>query len=333
MASVAVALGGGEAASAACQLQQTAQFKVVMDGNEPLIDGSINHHAIRFMLDTGAGSTMISSRAAADLGLRVQVLTGVTTYGVGGGDRTGEATIQTLQVGDAVAHNIVLLVSGRGLRSSRFAGFLGEELLSRSDLELDFANGVVRMIRPKDCTGDEVAYWAKNYAVAPLAPSSANQAPQVYVMLNGQRILAVMDTGASTSVVDAGAAASVGVTPHSEGVRQSGQTAGIAGKLISTSVAVFPTFSIGEETIKNAKLKIADLFSADAEVELGSRVPQKVMSFPQMLLGADFIRAHHIYVARSQGRVYMSYNGGPIFQVTGPPADEAGAEETAKARP
>jgi hypothetical protein len=43
---------------------------------------------------------------------------------------------------------------------------------------------------------------------------------------------------------------------------------------------------------------------------------------PSMLLGADFIRAHRIYIAKSQGKLYFSYNGGPIFQVVRPQPDE-----------
>jgi len=322
-------MGWAGAASAACQLQQTAEFKVVMDGNRPLIDGAVNGHPIRFMLDTGSFSTVISPAAAAGLGLTVYELRGVTSYGVGGGDKTGETTIQTLQVGNAVAHNIVLMVTGQGLRSSQFVGLLGEEFLSRGDLELDFANGVMRMIQPKGCAGDDVAYWAKAYSVTPLAPSTVNEVLQVYVMLNGHRTLAVIDTGAATSIVATGAAASAGVTPQSEGSREIGRTGGIAGKSLSAFIGVFPTFSIGEETIKNAKLEIADMFTADAEVRLGSRLPQKMVEAPQMLLGADFIRSHHMYVARSQGKVYFSYNGGPIFQVTGPRADEAPAAPVA----
>jgi hypothetical protein len=33
-----------------------------------------------------------------------------------------------------------------------------------------------------------------------------------------------------------------------------------------------------------------------------------------MLLGADFLRAHRVYVAHSQRRMYFTYEGGPVFQ-------------------
>ena len=36
---------------------------------------------------------------------------------------------------------------------------------------------------------------------------------------------------------------------------------------------------------------------------------------PHMLLGADFLRAHRVLVARSQGRLYFTYSGGTVFPV------------------
>ena len=34
-----------------------------------------------------------------------------------------------------------------------------------------------------------------------------------------------------------------------------------------------------------------------------------------MLIGADFFRAHHVYVARGQGKMYFTYLGGPVFRI------------------
>ena len=33
-----------------------------------------------------------------------------------------------------------------------------------------------------------------------------------------------------------------------------------------------------------------------------------------MLLGLDFLRAHRVLFANSQGQMYFSYNGGPVFR-------------------
>ncbi len=315
-------LGMGARASAACQLLQTAEYKLTMDSNRALVDGAINRRPVRFILDTGAFNSLLFPSAVQQLGLKAFVIDQLSLYGVGGGAQAASARIGELKLGNAVARNVDLLVNGRNFGSEQAAGLLGEDFLSQGDLELDLAGGAARLFQPKDCVGDQVAYWAKAYDVTPMVGSQSRGEVDIYVMLNGRRILAELDSGSPTSIVTTGAAAIAGVTPHSDGVREAGQSGGLGPKMVQTSVAVFPTFTIGDETIKNAKLEIADLFAADTEVPLGSRLAVKVVSTPQMLLGADFIQAHRIYIARSQEKVYFSYNGGPIFQVQGPSAEE-----------
>ena len=94
-------------------------------------------------------------------------------------------------------------------------------------------------------------------------------------------------------------------------------------------MAVFPTLTIGDETIKNAKLGIADLFGLDKEIGLGSRIPVAAIESPDMLLGMDFFLSHRIYAARSQGKIYFSYVGGPVFRLKPRSPDERKGESKA----
>jgi clan AA aspartic protease (TIGR02281 family) len=322
-----VGLGAGPA-FAACQLQTIAEYHITMEGNQPLVDASVNGHPVRFLVDMGSAATIISRPAAAELGLTLRRMSGVDMYGVGGGDVADEANIRELKLGSAVAHDVDLLVTGQGLKSREYVGLLGQNFLSQTDLEFDFANDVMRLFKARDCAGDQVVYWGKAYSVVPISPSPSTGVLEIEVLLNGRRILAQVDSGASHSVVTPGAAEAAGVTLHSAGVHSLGASGGMGAKTVQTFVAVFPTFSVGDETIKNVRLEIADLFGEDREVPINSHIARKLEGFPQMLLGADFIKAHHIYVARSQGKVYFSYNGGPIFQ-----APEASRDAASTAPP
>ena len=231
-----------------------------MEGNAPLVDAEINGRPVRFLVDTGSAGTIISRPAASELGLQ-SFGTGFQFYGVGGSDKAGQSTLHEFKLGTASVHDMHILVSGPGLKSRQLVGLLGEDMLSRTDLELDFAKGVMRLIQPKDCTGDQVVYWGKAYSIAPIAPSQNAGALEVYVILNGQRVLAEMDSGAYTSVVTTGAASRVGVTPHSEGVQAAGQSMGIGRGVEEASVAVFPSFTIGDETIKKRQAESFGPFS------------------------------------------------------------------------
>ena len=35
-----------------------------------------------------------------------------------------------------------------------------------------------------------------------------------------------------------------------------------------------------------------------------------------MLIGADFFRAHRVYIARGQKKMYFTYQGGPVFMLS-----------------
>jgi hypothetical protein len=101
---------------------------------------------------------------------------------------------------------------------------------------------------------------------------------------------------------------------------------GLANTAIQTAIAVFPTLTVGQETVKNVKLQIADLFSKNTVTKTGSMIPQAVMANPDMIIGADFFMAHRIYVARSQGKIYFTYKGGQIFQLRAPSGTSPPAE-------
>ena len=53
----------------------------------------------------------------------------------------------------------------------------------------------------------------------------------------------------------------------------------------------------------------------------GSRIAREIDGLPEMLIGADFVRSHRIYVALGQRKVYFSYLGGPVFHQGTPEAE------------
>jgi len=71
---------------------------------------------------------------------------------------------------------------------------------------------------------------------------------------------------------------------------------------VENSIGALQSFTIGDEEIKNTKLRIADV----------------ALSGSEMLVGADFFLSHRVMVARSQRKLYFTYNGGPVFRLDKP---------------
>jgi hypothetical protein len=132
------------------------------------------------------------------------------------------------------------------------------------------------------------------------------------VQLNGHDVLAMFDTGAPNTIVTTDVVKRSGLQPTIE-VATGKQGHGLAPGGFAVDTAMFQSITIGQETIQNPKLVVADLFGRAKETHLGSLIASKPEGAPEMLIGMDFLRAHRFYVARGQGKMYLTYIGGPVF--------------------
>ncbi|WP_394761019.1 aspartyl protease family protein [Phenylobacterium sp.] len=313
-AALAVTLLGPLQAHAACKLV-TADVPVTMVGLRPLVAAKIDGKPIRLLLDSGAfGSSLTASYAATEklrpmaakaIGSLVPSSASTLTSGVKGhATDTGIVIASTFEFGGSVFPDVKFLTIrdiGDGV-----SGLLGQNLLRNSDNEYDLKNGLLRLVRPQDCETTELAYWAKDgmtYSVIPLESEGHRTGHTIAaITINGERMRAYFDTGADTSFITARAAARAGVKTTDAGVKPAGSSHAIDGD-IKTWVATFASIKIGDEEIKNAKLSIGESV-ADFDV----------------LVGADFFMAHHVYVANSQKKLYFTYAGGPVFRTAAPQA-------------
>ncbi len=85
---------------------------------------------------------------------------------------------------------------------------------------------------------------------------------------------------------------------------------------MDTWIGQFESFAIGNERIRNPKIHFADLWKHMTYTRTGSRLSTSFAGNPDLLLGADFLRAHRVLVARSQRKMYFTYAGGTVFPDT-----------------
>ena len=124
-----------------------------------------------------------------------------------------------------------------------------------------------------------------------------------------------LDSGASASLLSKPDAARLGVTPESHGVVPTAciTDSGDSKRKLESWVGQFESFAIGNERIRNPRIRFADLWSRTIYTETGSRLPTRFAGLPDMLLGADFLRSHRVLVSRSQRKMYFTYAGGTVF--------------------
>jgi hypothetical protein len=305
-------LGLSTGAGAGCILETLADVPIEIQGPRAIVEAKVDGQPVRLIVDTGASHTLLLPAAAARLGLTSQPLRGIDFYGVGGAADARFVRVH-FQLPGANMPQFGMIVAGH--RAFDADGLLGASYLLQSDVDFDFPDKRLRLIRPKGCNGDQVVYWGKSYSVAPLRADPSRQNILVDVKLNGRTMRAELDTGAPLSIVTSDAARAAGVAPHGPDSTPAGALHGVGARKVTGFQAVFDTFALGEETIRNAHLTVADVFAADTVTPTASHIPEQVIETPDMILGADFFRSHHVYVALSQHKVYVSYLGGPVFEI------------------
>ncbi len=280
-----------------------------MSDLRPLVTAKINDDEVKFIADSGAFYSIISAAAAAEHNLKLRSAPfGLFVAGVGGSAQTSVATVSIFTLAGIPFHNVEFLVGGSEAGSGS-VGLLGQNVFRIGDVEYDLAGGVIRLMRPEECKRDSfLAYWvsgSQTYSVMDIFPTTA-RSPHTTgnAFVNGEKIRVIFDTGAATSVLSLKAARRAGLTPDSPNVSDGGYNHGIGQGTTKTFIGRFDSFKIGGEEIKNARLRFGEL-GLDTD----------------MLVGSDFFLSHRVFVANSQHKLYFTYNGGPVFNLTRSPAN------------
>jgi tetratricopeptide (TPR) repeat protein/predicted aspartyl protease len=306
-------LPAAPAAAAQCSASKIGELAVTMEGLRPMVPATLNGTTVKFIADSGAFYSLISPSVAAQLALRLDPTpSSFQLRGIGGVASSSITKVKSFGIAGATVPDIIFLVGGSDTGS---AGLLGLNVLGLFDTDYDLAGGVIRIIKTKDCGKTSLAYWAGDKPVQEvplLATDERNKHVIAYVTVNGVRLRALFDTGAATSMLTLKAAARTGVTPADPDVRKAGVTGGLGRVTTQSYIGMFQSFVLGGEQILKTRLRFADVPDAGFD----------------MLLGADFFLSHHIFVSKTTGRMFITYNGGPVFNLTTsnappPPADDA----------
>ncbi|MDE2356005.1 MAG: aspartyl protease family protein, partial [Alphaproteobacteria bacterium] len=300
---------------AACQIQELAQLQLTGEPLRPAVKAEINGHPVTLGLDTGSYASLLFRSGVAHAGLHLGAEVGYS-YGFGGRSNLALVTADTLNIGGLVGRRVAFLVPKQA-SGFEIDGVLGASVLLHSDLEFDMPEQTVRFMRSHNCEGDAVVYWRHPYAVLPLV-GAADQELIVMVQVNGHPVRAVIDSGSPRSSLNLNVARSVGVTLP-EGRSGHGQTMGGIGRgELQPVLGQMASFAFGDEVIHNTKILVAPLDRFQQDDAIGSDLPAPPAGSEEdeMFLGADFLRAHRVYVSESQRRIYISYEGGQVFDIS-----------------
>ena len=296
------ALGAPAQAETKCQVAQLAQLPVTMVGLRPQVHVQINGKDAAFTADSGAWYSLISPGSAAEFGLKLTDLPpGYFNRGLGGSFAPKLTIVDRFTIAGVPIPRVQFLVGGSEVGS---VGLLGQNVLALADTEFDLANGMIKLMRSRDCGKVDLAYWApagSNYSLLKTETMPAER-PHIVatISINGVKLRALFDTGASTSFLSLHAAERVGLKPDGPGVTPAGMSGGLGRAFVKTWIGPIASIKIGDEETRNTRLR----FGGDDLTDI------------DMLIGADFFLSHHVYWSNATHRMFFTFNGGHVFDLS-----------------
>jgi predicted aspartyl protease len=307
-------LATGPARAQTCpplQLLNQIRMASVNDGTRMLVPVTINGADKFMILDTGSPASSVSRALAEELGLPVS-RKGGALYDVNGNVSHEVATVAHFKFGQQEVRGVQFRIwpnPDLGKVDPRLAGVIARDQLFQYDLDVDFANGVLKLFSPEHCEG-KILYW-KAAAVAVEEFDTKDGHINIAATLDGQKVDGIIDSGAINSILRADVAREL-----------FGLTAGSPGMSQSAMLTVDPQYPVYQHQF--AKLEFNGVTVSDPVIAVwpsiagrdadrsyqstGNRaMPRNVHSnVSRLVIGMDVLKKLHVYFAFREGHMYVS---------------------------
>lgn len=315
LAVAALLLATAVAAQAQCKFKRIATIPIEWRENRLTVDGSINGTPLRMAVDTGAMQTVVSGALSDRLKLTPAHVNNAQV-GVGGRSEMSMARLDEFSLGRFQWNHmkVAIVWQANGLPDV----LVGAPMLFERDVEL--TDKAISYFSAEGCGDAPLGYWADDVPWLPMAPSrNGDLRVSVTVQVDGVPVRALVDSGAPASLLDADVARRLGFHPEDPALVVGGM-GGIGEHTNPVSVITLDSVAIGPEIVRKARIAVADLWAGVRADLRPSERDELLADGDNMILGADFIRAHRLLFANSQRRLYFSYLGGEVFFAPKPPA-------------
>lgn len=285
-----------------CRLQEVTSVAVsaTADGRL-LLDGAVNGEAVKLMLDTGAPRTLLEPDFVKSRNLPWKDDDRIKGYGLTGKSLSGFARINTLTLGHLQFGTQSVAFGSAGDVAGNPAGIVANDELEAYDIEIDPAAGRLNLFSSDHCPG-KVVYWANTYSRLPLYLTTRYQ-PEIHVNVDGQTLLARIDTGMANSTMRLAVARRLfGVEPDAKATTQ---VSGVDGVKLDSFSHKFGNLTLDGVTLRNTEMQVADIDVARDAINTGTHL-QRAVDQPDMYIGMSLLSKLHMFISYSEPAVYFT---------------------------
>jgi predicted aspartyl protease len=300
------------AAGAQCgPLQILTSLDIKPDrAGRPMVSALIGDKPVALLVDTGGGLSSLTKRAVRELNLQTSE-SRIRITGVAGRSENLETRLPSITLGGLRLEGPYFMVlpgdenAGPGIET--FGGLLGSEMLRNVDFDFDFAGNKVNLISQDHCAGNVVYWQAPAVAVVPMTFSATGHIT-FRLELDGRRVNAMLDTGASTTILNLDVARRVfRVDVDAPDVEKLGEIKG--GYTASVYRRRFKTLAFEGVTISNPVITMyPDMISGPGlgETRTGSLIRDDRAGLPDVILGMSTLGQMHVYIASKERKLYIT---------------------------
>jgi hypothetical protein len=309
--------GGAEAQTcAAPEFLNTMVMEPVAGSDLMTVPLTVNGKPKKFLLSTSEPFTLVSQAMVRDLGLpETSYMAGARELNVRGSHSADDARIRVriaeLGLGTQKGSGFQFLVSDdRELGNAKpYDGILSNDLFSNVDLDMDFGAKRLNYFGLNHCPGN-VVYWSQR-PVAVIPITLAGSKINVPVIIDGQKINAVIDTGAArTSMRRDIADLTFDLKPDTPQMMPAGDLRDGHGAVVYSHR--FQRLSLEGVDVKDPAILIqtnAMVRNRDSGLALGSRAQSTEPRPPDLTIGMDLLHQLHVYVASGEKKLYVTAAG------------------------
>ena len=269
-----------------CKVDVVANLPLLPGRHLPTVEASLNARKVALFIDTGAATSIVTPSAArefelpADAGNNRMMLTGI-----GGSVFVPVVTLRRLGLGNGTARNIDLPVAGElgpPVMGLPVIGLFGADFLANYDVDIDLPGHHFAIYTLEGC-GSALQPVGSPYFEVPFRLEGTNI--MVDLKLNDKPITAVLDSGASHTLLSHADARRAGVTAGTMARDSAAHAIGVDLNPLKTHIHRFGSLEIGAERMNNFPFVVGD--TSDS------------------LLGDDFLYFNRVWISYPLRKLFI----------------------------
>jgi predicted aspartyl protease len=284
-------LAGCTAPTRDCSLRRVARLDIQMADGLPITQAILDGHPVRLVVDTGAERSILTEAAAQRLHLPQDLGHITQTTGIGGPSTNWDLRVDSLVLG-GVRFPVGRMAVGRldigEHHTAAPVGLLGADILLAFDLDLDLAHNEITLYAARRCE-DARPPWDEPALAIPGVETSKDRV-LVPLRLDGERALAVFDTGAQHTTIGADLAARLGVNEEAGTHDPMVMQHGAGPDSVPAYLHRFDRLSIGPAIIRDPQLAVV---GGD-------------FGLAYSLIGQDFMKGRRIWISFAGAKVFVT---------------------------